>query len=496
MTISQSLTLKQSQSLVMTPQLQQAIKLLQYSSAELNEFIEDQLLQNPLLDGDTKNSDEAPFGESDAPSSADSLDTQSATTLNDMLETFSHANESPLDTDHDTLFNGSNDTPFADREPWKESSRNSFDGDETDFTERYSRTETLREHVEQQICLLFADAQERLIALYLADLLDEAGYFRAELAPLAEQLGCTEATLEKTLQRLKACDPAGVFAKDLKECLALQLIDKNRFDPAMETLLNNMEMLAYGDLSKLRKLCGVTEEDFRDMIREIKALNPKPAVGFNNTEAETLIADVLMHPSKNGGWVLELSADNLPRVLVNTHYFTTVQAQSGKKDKEYLAQCYQSANWLVKALHQRATTILKVSAEIVEQQQLFFRHGIHYLKPMVLREIAAATGLHESTISRVTSNKYINTPRGIFELKYFFSAGLGSDTGDMSALAVKHRLKALIDSETAQNILSDDELMVLLDKEGIRVARRTLAKYREAMGIPSSVERRRLKRRG
>jgi RNA polymerase sigma-54 factor len=264
----------------------------------------------------------------------------------------------------------------------------------------------------------------------------------------------------------------------------------------METLLNNMEMLAYGDLSKLRKLCGVTEEDFRDMVREIKALNPKPVVGFSNTEAETLIADVLMHPSKDGGWVLELSADNLPRVLVNTHYFTTVQAQSGKKDKEYLAQCYQSANWLVKALHQRATTILKVSAEIVEQQQLFFRHGIHYLKPMVLREIAAATGLHESTISRVTSNKYINTPRGIFELKYFFSAGLGSDTGDMSALAVKHRLKALIDNEDAQHILSDDELMVLLDKEGIRVARRTLAKYREAMGIPSSVERRRLKRRG
>jgi RNA polymerase sigma-54 factor len=315
---------------------------------------------------------------------------------------------------------------------------------------------------------------------------------------LAERLNTPLQRLGKVLSRMKNFDPAGVFARDLAECLALQLKDKNRLDPAMQALLDNLPLLAMHDYKKLQKLCGVDEADLKDMIAEIKALNPRPAAAFDHFISQTAVPDVLMKrlpKEMGGGFGVELNADTLPRVLVNQKYYTEVlKSAHHKADKEYLSAHMQSANWLIRALDQRAQTILKVAAEIIERQEAFFLYGVEYLKPMILKDIADAIGMHESTISRVTMGKFIGTPRGLFELKYFFQSGVGSADGasTYAAHAVKSRIKAFVDSETHAHVLSDDDLVERLTAEGIEIARRTVAKYREAMGIPSSVQRRRL----
>jgi len=322
---------------------------------------------------------------------------------------------------------------------------------------------------------------------------DEAGYIAPDIAALATRFGCPAARIERVLERLQQFDPPGICARSLKECLALQLQDRNRLDPAMAALLDHLPLLASRDIGSLTRICGVDAGDLAAMVAEIKALDPKPGLAFDPVLAAPVIPDVLLRALPDGTWSVELNSDTLPRVLVNRRYYAEVRgATRGKAEREYIAERLQQANWLVKALHQRATTILKVAREIVRQQDRFFRHGVQYLKPLVLRDIAVEIGMHESTVSRVTANKFIASPRGIFELKYFFTASVASTRGGaaLSAEAVRFRIRSLIDGENG-TVLSDDRIVELLHDEGVAIARRTVAKYREAMHIPSSVQRRR-----
>ncbi len=309
-------------------------------------------------------------------------------------------------------------------------------------------------------------------------------------------LGCEPARVEAVLARLQQFDPAGVFARSLPECLALQLRDRNRLDPAMQALLDNLPLLAARNIPALLRICRVDAEDMAEMIAEIKSLDPRPGLAFDPPLAQTVVPDILMRAQQDGGWIVELNSETLPRVLVNNSYYVRVsRATRSKAERDYLSERLQAANWMVKSLHQRATTILKVAAEIVRQQDAFFRRGVQSLRPLILRDIAEAIGMHESTISRVTSNKHMATPRGLYELKYFFTSSIPDASGGSahSAEAVRHRIRRLIDGEPAAETLSDERIVELLQRQGVDIARRTVAKYREAMRIPSSVQRRREK---
>jgi RNA polymerase sigma-54 factor len=525
MAVTQRLELRQGQTLVMTPQLQQAIKLLQLSNVELAAFIDRELEQNPLLereegaDGGASEivtpegaaRDEAAYSNSADPEAAsdsgatpgdagsdfsdsqpDSLDLANA-------ENLPEVNDSPLDTDFEDVYQSSpgdnreaEDTAFSN---WGAGGNTRFEDSEQSIENQLTETLTLRQHMLGQLQLEIDDPVDRMIGVHLIDMLDASGYLVGDLDELAVTLSCDPSRVQATLLTMQKMDPAGVFARSLRECLALQLAEKNRLDPAIELLLDNLNLLAARQMGDLRKICGVDDEDLVEMIAEIRALNPRPASNFDNDTAEPIIPDVLMRAQPDGTWMVELNSDTLPRVLLNTRYFTRVSEKvRTKEDREYLTNQYQTANWLVKSLHQRATTILKVAAEIVRQQDAFFRKGVQHMRPITLRHIAEVIEMHESTVSRVTSNKYIVTPRGTYELKYFFTASIGGSDGEThSAEAVRHRIKLLIDSENAPKILSDDSIVEMLRSDGVDIARRTVAKYREAMRIPSSVQRRREK---
>jgi RNA polymerase sigma-54 factor len=474
MALSQRLDLRQTQALVMTPQLQQAIKLLQLSNLELSAFIEGELEQNPLLERD-----ETPAEGTAEPAPASEDDGSDEVTL--WQESAGSEGEGNLDLAGD---------PAA----WQ--SRSARDGGGggalPGLDQTLTRPETLHDHLLAQLSLDIADPVDRIIGAHLVDMIDDGGYLRGELADVAERLGCTIARVEATLTLLQRFDPPGIFARNLPECLALQLRERNRLDPAMQALLDNLPLLASRNAPALMQLCGVDANDLAEMIAELKALNPKPGLAFDTSGAEPVIPDVMVRP-QGRGWAIELNSETLPRVLVNNRYYAEVSgAARSKAERDYLTERHQQANWLVKALHQRATTILKVATEIVRQQEGFFRHGVQHLRPLVLRDIAEAIDMHESTVSRVTSNKYMATPRGIFELKYFFTSAIAAASGGeaLSAEAVRFRIKALIEGET-NDVLSDDRIVEILLKEGVNIARRTVAKYREAMRIPSSVQRRR-----
>ena len=495
MAVSQRLDLRQSQTLVMTPQLQQAIRLLQLSNLELANYVEQELVQNPLLEkeeGDELPPAEQPEPDSGEPTPNDSLEFYESDSLPD-------ANEAPLDTSETGAEGG-----YDEAAEWPQEAATAFqsnsrgpasDEDGGSAVQRLSDEATLRDHLLNQVQLDLSDPVDRLIALHLIDMLDEAGYLSEPLDAVAEVLACDVARVEATLSRLQAFDPPGLFARDLKECLALQLADLDRYDPAMVCLLDNLDLVARRQYDSLMALCGVDAEDLTEMLSELRALDPKPGLTFDQRVAEPVIPDVIMRPAPDGGWLLELNAETLPRVLVNQSYHARLYAEArSKKDREYLTEQMQSATWLVKALHQRATTILKVATELAKQQDGFFRKGVEHLRPLTLRDVAEEIEMHESTVSRVTSNKYIATPRGTYELKYFFTAAIaGTDGESHSAEAVRHRIKALIDDEAPKAILSDDSIVTRLRADGIDIARRTVAKYREAMRIPSSVERRRVK---
>ena len=478
-TISQKLDLRQSQQLVMTPQLQQAIKLLQLNNVELSEFIEEELEKNPLLEkaeGDENRADDS------GDEQADSDDA-----VKDEIET---AFEAPDSTDFDA---GSSMADIG------AGGNTSFDPLDESFENRMSAEKSLREYLMDQLNVAFADERDRMIGAHLIDLLDESGYLREEVETLVERLGCSNERVETLLKRMRQFDPTGIFAKDLSDCLALQLEEQGKLDDPMRALVENLSMLGDHDFKGLAEKCGVNDTYLMDMVEEIKSLNPKPASDFDHLVVQTAIPDVLMkRMPKNlgGGWRVELNNDTLPRVLVNQEYYTQVSQGAGnKKDREYITSQLASANWLVKALDQRAQTILKVAAELVEQQDAFFNYGIEFLQPLTLKDIADEIDMHESTVSRVTTNKFIGTPRGIFELKFFFSTALVSADGAVhSSEAIKARIKALIDAEEPTKILSDDKIVDILKGEGIDIARRTIAKYREAMHIGSSVQRRKEKK--
>jgi RNA polymerase sigma-54 factor len=466
------------QSLVMTPQLQQAIKLLQMSNQELATYLEGEMEQNPLLE---KNDAE-----------------------NDFSKDAQLPQESPSETENeDAEWEGRTGASDGyDNSSWNLSASTRGTGWDGGFDEELAaspltETLTLREHLMRQMQLDVQDPSSRLIALTLLDQVDESGYMTGNTDVIAKQLGCDAAKVEGVLQQMQRLEPAGVFARNLKECLALQLAEKDRLDPAMKTLVEHLDLLAAREKEKLMKLCGVDAEDFAQMVAEIRALNPKPGLTFDHDVTATVIPDILMRANPSGGWLIELNQETLPKVLINQQYLAQVQGQIVRKtEREFITDRLNSANWLLKALHQRAGTILKVATEIVKQQEMFFQFGVEFLKPMTLRDIATAIGMHESTVSRVTSNKYIATPRGLFELKYFFSVSIQGCSGlsNHSAESVRHRIKALIEDEKTAQVLSDDGIVKLLKREGVEIARRTVAKYRESLHIPSSAQRRREKR--
>jgi RNA polymerase sigma-54 factor len=340
------------------------------------------------------------------------------------------------------------------------------------------------------------DQVDRIIGLHLIELLDEAGRFAGNCEELAVRLGCDLGRVEAVLDQMQRFDPPGIFARDLKECFEIQLREKDRLDPAMQALLENLHLFEKYDRAAIMKACRVDEEDFQEMMADLRSLNPRPASLFEHEVAQPVSPDILMRAHADGGWQVELNNDTLPRVLINRQYYSHVsRGVRSKKDQEYLTDQLNTANWLVKALHQRATTILKVATEIVRQQDAFFVYGVSHMRPLILRDVAEAVSVHESTVSRVTSNKYMASPRGIFELNYFFSASLSSADGGVahSAEAVRFRIKSLCDGETADTVLSDDDIAARLREDGVDIARRTVAKYREAMNIPSSVRRRRMR---
>jgi RNA polymerase sigma-54 factor len=490
---SQRLELRQSQALVMTPQLQQAIKMLQLSNLELAEFIEGEIEQNPLLDHGPREAEETPpaVEANGAPDDDGALLDLPGRIADDVAaeaaEHWRAASGGEGDGTHDL---------GGDTLHWQ-SRGSGFDGDDAAGIERAaSRPHTLREHLIAQIGADLRDPADRVIAFHLLDQLDEIGYLRGGLEGAAERLGCPPDRIEHVLSRLQEFDPPGVFARDLPECLALQLRDRNRLDPAMQRLLDNLPLLAARNVAGLIRICGVNAADLAEMVAEIKSLDPRPGQAFDPPLAEPVIPDILMRAAPEGGWQVELNPETLPRVLVNNRYYARVsKAGLNKAEREYLIDRLQAANWLVKSLHQRAATILKVASEIVRQQEGFFREGVHALRPLILRDIADAIGMHESTVSRVTSNKYIATPRGPFELKYFFTSAIPAARGGgvHSAEAVRFRIRGLIEAEPSDGTLSDERIVELLQDDGIDIARRTVAKYRESMRIPSSVQRRREK---
>ena len=482
MALTQRLEFRQSQSLVMTPQLMQAIKLLQLSNLDLSAFVEEELERNPLLDR-ASDGPEAPvagepaaeraeyadsgsYGEdgggepSDmaAGSSGDGFEPGQEEWLNRDLGSRTEI-EQTLDTPLDNVFS---------EEPAEAAARVAQDAAPTAYTEwgggasndddynleAFVAAEvTLGGHLAEQLAVAFSGPAQRMIGQYLIDLVDDAGYLPADLGQAAERLGASQADVDTVLMVLQKFDPPGVCARNLSECLAIQLRELNRYDPAMQALVENLDLLAKRDIASLRKLCGVDDEDITDMIGEIRRLDPKPGLKFGSARTQTMVPDVYVRPGPDGGWHVELNSDTLPRVLVNQVYYTELSKTIRKDgDKSYFTDCLQNATWLVRALDQRARTILKVATEIVRQQDGFFTHGVAHLRPLNLKAVADAIQMHESTVSRVTANKYMATNRGSFELKYFFTASIASaDGGEAhSAEAVRHHIKQLIDAEAAE----------------------------------------------
>lgn len=477
MTLGPRLDLRQSQSLVMTPQLQQAIKLLALSNLEIETFIGDALDNNPLLElGDTKR--EADSGEAapeTEPAQADAMDGDGGALDID---------DSALDRDRDTG-------------DWSAASGSGAVGEDLPGMENESGAgPTLAEHLHEQVGPASADERQALVAHAIVDALDEAGYLTVALDELARLLGIGEAEAMQALRLVQSLDPTGVGAQTLAECLALQAKEDDRYDPCMARLIDNLDLLARGEFARLRRLCDVDDEDFADMLAELRGYDPKPGLRYGGGASAAVVPDVLVTATDEGGWKIRINRETLPRLVVNRDYYLELKSDcSDKHSRGWLSEKLADARWLIKALDQRQKTILKVAGAIVKAQDGFFRRGVSELRPLTLRAVAEEIDMHESTVSRVTSNKYLSCPRGTFELKFFFSSGVSSADGEgASSEAVKSAIRQLTDAEDPKKILSDDALVTLLKERGFDVARRTVAKYREAAGIGSSVQRRRVKK--
>ena len=471
--------LRVSQQLVMTQQLQQAIKLLALSNLEIEAVIAEELAKNPLLEA--RPGEGAPaegvivredreFGEEAVdPTGSDEL-------IGSKLGT----EDSPVDMD------------------WREAAleTDSFADvggggggeDGFDFDRLEGGESGLAEHLLAQ--LQGTGGTIGRLAEAIVHELEVTGYLETQLRLIADECEAGLQEAEQALELVQSLDPPGVAARSLEECIALQARAADRYDPAMARLIANLDLLAKGRMADLRRICGVDEEDLADMVRELRAYDPKPGCRFVSKEPEAITPDVFVRKAR-GGWIVELNNAALPRVLVNRRYHAELKSgPQDKASKAWLGECLASANWLVKALDQRARTIVKVATEIVKQQQGFFEQGVSQLRPLTLAKVAEAIEMHESTVSRVTSNKYLACDRGMFELKYFFGSGVASEGGEGTAAeAVKAAIKSVIDSES--EILSDDAIAGMLKDRGMDVARRTVVKYREAMGIGSSIQRRR-----
>ena len=509
MALSPKLEMRQGQQLVMTPQLQQAIRLLQYSNIELAAFVETELERNPLLEHDSAEDGNDPLPER-AADAEDGAEPDALASLEFGGSTA--AAEDSIDSDAGALYPDATPTEIANGEMpvsmaegpqssgWETliQRNGSSDGDGGNSLEdQLSEAASLKDHLTTQAGIALPDRVDHLIALLIIEMVDEAGYIDGDLGDLAEKLGADEPRVTRVLGVLQGFEPTGVCARSLAECLKLQLIERDRFDPIMQRLIDNLALLGQHNIPALRRAVGVDTEELGEMIEELRALEPKPGLRFGRVMSQPVVPDVFVRPARDGGWHVELNTDTLPRVLVNRSYYSLVSSTARtEQDKGYLLDCLQSANWLVKSLDQRARTILKVAEEIVRQQDAFLTYGVQHLRPINLKTVADKIKMHESTVSRVTSNKYVATPRGIYELKYFFTSAIQAADGDNeahSSEAVRHRIKQLIDVESPKAILSDDKIVEKLKEQGIDIARRTVAKYREGMRILSSVQRRREK---
>lgn len=498
MTIGPKLELKVAQSLVLTPQLQQAIKLLQMNANDIETWIEEQIEENPFLEKDENGEQfltdrdgrhintEIQENEDNQGKEGEEKDSL------DMLRE-EHADQESLDISYENVFDQSTQ-PL-----WNKSHQSgTLTNDIEDEAER-----SLSKHLQIQLGLEVQDEIERAIGAFLIDSLDENGFLPLSIAEVAKQLGSSRKKVNAVLLKLKQFDPPGLFANCLSECLRLQLLDRQLLTPELDILLSDINLLAGGESETLRKRCQLNEKNFEEAIKIIRTLNPRPTSSFDHRPIQTIVPDLLMRENRDEVeencdiWRVELNNDTLPHVLVNRDYHaeiaTNVSLRGDSQAQEFLKERWQTANWLTKALDQRAQTILKVAAEIVKRQRGFFRYGIAKLTPLVLRDIAGTIGMHESTVSRVVNGKYIQTPRGMFELRYFFTKAIPNSImrTSLSAKAVRHRIRQIIKEETPDATLSDDKIVEKLMEEGIEIARRTVTKYREAMRIGSSVDRRR-----
>jgi RNA polymerase sigma-54 factor len=517
MAISNRLVMRQGQALVMTPQLLQAIKLLQFSNIELSSFLSDELERNPLLEADGADAipserslalegetrgvgDDAPEafdGPREGDWAGEGLSIDSASLSADLGTEISNAFEpegpgvSPSEPVEALEGAGLSATSWNGA-----AGGGGADGEAPNLEAYVAAQKGLHEYLADQLALCCAGARQRFIGRAIIDAIDETGYLRESVEDIADRLGASAQETAAVLAIVQTLEPSGVGARDLAECLAIQLRERDRFDPAMEIFVANLPLVAKRDFAQLSKLCGVDEEDILDMAAELRRLDPKPGRAFGDPPTQTLVADVIVRAAGDGSWHVELNSDALPRVLLNHTYAAKVSAHAkGDADKSFISTCMQNANWLLKSLEQRQRTILKVASEIVRLQDAFLAHGVEHLRPLNLRTIADAIGMHESTVSRVTSNKYMMTPRGMFELKYFFSASIATTSGAAahSAESVRFKIKQMIDKESVDDILSDDAIVARLKAVDIEIARRTVAKYRDSLRIPSSVDRRREK---
>lgn len=490
--LSAKLELRQAQSLVITPQLQQAIKLLQLSNLELQTFLEHEIEQNPLIEWDERASEDPADKLSPVNGETNIADTADGDYAVPGDEASAAAAEMGANLDDAAIEPIGTYESLSLRTP----SGNASSGDSS--LENYVAQEvSLRDHLRTQLHLAITDPSRRMIGDHLIDLIDETGYLRGTCEDVAERLGAQIGCVNEVLAQIQSFEPTGVGARTLAECLALQLKERNHYDPAIAKLLDNLELVAAHDFTRLRRICEVDQEDLLDMLAEIRNLNPKPGLQFGGRNVDVVVPDILLFLDATGAWVVQLNSETLPRISVNHAYYAS--AKRGARtdaDRTYLQNCMSTANWLARSLDQRRQTMMKVAREIVRQQEGFFTHGVRGLKPLSLKDIAEKINMHESTVSRVTSNKYMQTPRGTFELKYFFTSAIAATSGvgeAHSSEAVKLRIKELIDAESPKQILSDDKIVEILVDEGMDIARRTVAKYRESMHIPSSVQRRREK---
>jgi RNA polymerase sigma-54 factor len=534
MALSHRLEMRQGQSLVMTPQLLQAIKLLQLSSLDLIAYVEAELERNPLLERAEAESDQSAAvsdgegpGEASQSAEPEADWTEEAETPSDeiAIADASHMEASaaewsesihPERADIEERFGAELGEVFPDEAAVKPvtvtqasasedrlsltagsvSGVSGVDGEDPNLEAYVAAPTSLHDHLVVQLGLATDLPADRLIGGEIIDGIDDAGYLAIDLAELAERLGVSVSRVEEVLALIQGFDPCGVGARSLAECLSLQLAERDHLDPAMQLLVSHLDLVAKRDFGALARICGLDAEDIADMLAELKSLNPKPGLAYGGAPTQTLIPDVEVRANPDGSWHVELNPAALPRVLVNQDYHARVCAERLKdSDKAYIAECLQNANWLTRSLEQRARTVLKVATEIVRQQDGFLARGVEHLRPLNLKTVADAISMHESTVSRVTSNKYMATPRGVFEMKYFFSSAIQSaDGGEAhSAQAVRFKIKQLIDAEDPRAVLSDDTIVRRLREGGVDIARRTVAKYRESLGIASSLERRRLK---